>query len=326
MSGDLRPGSEVAKPVVSLCACLVVVAGMAALSCGPRVDAPQASARAAGERDEGPVARLATFAFDHEGSDVFAGHSYEATCRLRLERGLEAAPSTKAGRAGKEKEPSEGDFSSGLLGALEEHVRYRLADEGGDFHVLVEQRFDDRFIRQGSDSMEAAQIAGRLAVRRQREDFTHVPNLHGEAARYREIGRGVLGSLLAGFDPAFRREGDRVLLGPGRQGTDMNESAPLPSRPNDDRWEPHFRYYARAAVQGGFLLWPEGASMPSAGELVVEATLNGYAFHADCAFVIERRPGREGFPELPEVLPSLERPRVQNDINRVIRAIQAPPE
>lgn len=349
MRGGAQPSAALASPGISLwaCACFGLVAALAAQACSASADAPKETARAGGVPPEGPVARLASFAFDRVGASAFAGHSYEATCRLRLEGGTGADSAAKPGPG--KGDGNRGDFAPTLLGALEEHVRYRRADEGRDFHVLVEQRFDDRFVRQGSDSMEAVQLAGRLAVRRQREDFAQVANLHGEAARYREIGRGVLGSLLAGFDPAYRREGDRVLLGPGRHGAGSTapddrvspspaapssaarpstalssaEVAPLPSRPNDDRWEPHFRYYASAAVQRGFLLWPEGASMPSAGEFIVEATLNGHAFHADCAFVIEQRPGREGFPELPEVLPSLERPRLHNDIQRVLRAVRS---
>jgi hypothetical protein len=348
--GPLSGHALLAVPLASFA---LLFALLFAQGCSANADAPRREASATGSRALGPVALLASFGFDAEGPSAFAGHSYEATCRLRLASASGDTGDDKG--AGKAADRGGDGFSPGVLGALEEHVRYRVAEDGNDFHVLHEQRYDDRFVRQGSDAMEAVHLGGRLAVRRQREDFVQVANLHGEAARYREIGRGVLGALLTAFTPEHRREGDRILLGPNKQESgdgatllrsrksNLNaarakegspvpresdptygesDSPPLPSRPNDRHWEPHFRYYASAAVQRGFLLWPEGDALPRAGEFIVEATLNGHSFHADCAFVFEAQPGREGYPVLPETLPSLRRPRVQHDIDRVLRAIR----
>lgn len=218
------------------------------------------------------------------------------------------------GRCQVELTTAEGD----VVARLDEESHARLVG-AEDFDVEVVHRYDNRYQRGAADSMRAVRGDGVLAVRRQGEPFARVPNLHGEAARYREAGLGLFPALVRAFASEARRTGDRLQLVLVSPGATPAEAPAL----NDRAWEPAFHANLTNVAGSGDLTWPEAAAHPSEGTLRVSAALNGHALRAECRFEVSPLP-LGTHVELPTPLVNLERPRVQRDLDDVMRRLAAP--
>jgi hypothetical protein len=259
------------------------------VACGEAAHAPRPVADARPAAAGSPLLRLASL--HTELADV----SVEGRCQVEL--------TTADGE---------------LVARLDEESHARLVG-AEDFDVEVVHRYDNRFQRGAADSMRAVKGGGVLAVRRQGEPFARVPNLHGEAARYREAGLGLFPALVRAFASEARRTGDHlqlVLVSPGAAPAD----APLL---NDRDWAPAFHANLANVAGSGDLTWPELAAHPSEGKLQVSAALNGHALRAECRFEVSPLP-RGTRLELPSPLVNLERPRVQRDLDDVMRRLSPP--
>lgn len=271
---------------------LLVLALLAPLACERPAPDPAPVTEPSPARSDAPLARLASPDLDLGDAD------WKATCHVEVTT-------------------AEGD----LVARLDEEAHARFT-AGGAFDVEVVHRTDNRWQRGAFDSMRAVLVDGVLAVRRQGEPFARVANLHGEAARYREVGLGLFPALVRGFATEAVREGDRLQLV-------LADPAPTPrgdARPplNDLAWEPAFRAALANVTGQGSLTWAPGAARPEGGTLRVTAALNGHAFRADCSLAVTPLP-RGTRIEAPAGPVSLERPRTQRDLNLFLRRLAGAP-
>jgi len=281
----------------------------------PEAPEPPAAPEPAPTRSDAPLARLAALDLD------LADTEWKATCHVEVTT-------------------AEGD----LVARLDEEAHARFT-AGGAFDVELVHRSDNRYQRGVVDSMRAVLTDGVLAVRRQAEPFARVANLHGEAARYREVGLGLFPALVSGFAADATREGDRLRLIPvdapatprGEARPALNDQAWLipvdaPATPrgearpalNDQAWVPAFRAALSNVAGQGSLTWAPGAGRPSEGSLNVTAALNGQAFRAECALAVAPLPKGTRL-EAPASPISLDRPRAQRDLNLFLRRLEGAP-
>lgn|GEM_PF-3342658 len=258
----------------------------------PEAPEPPAAPEPAPTRSDAPLARLAALDLD------LADTEWKATCHVEVTT-------------------AEGD----LVARLDEEAHARFT-AGGAFDVELVHRSDNRYQRGVVDSMRAVLTDGVLAVRRQAEPFARVANLHGEAARYREVGLGLFPALVSGFAADATREGDRLRLIPvDAPATPRGEARPAL---NDQAWVPAFRAALSNVAGQGSLTWAPGAGRPSEGSLNVTAALNGQAFRAECALAVAPLPKGTRL-EAPASPISLDRPRAQRDLNLFLRRLEGAP-
>ena len=203
-----------------------------------------------------------------------------------------------------------------LLGRLEESTSLRVEADGA-FSVTVARRYDNRYQRDGLDSFDARFVGRALFARRQREPFARLTNLHGEAARYREMGAGSLPALVRALAPSVTRRGDELRLSPGT----VDERGLVPPRLTEGAWDETWRFFARARELEGVLTWPAGRALPTGGELSATARVNEHVFAASCAFTVHPTAG-EPPVKAPEAPIHLERPLEVRDLGRLLKAVE----
>jgi hypothetical protein len=259
------------------------------VACAGSEPAPQPRVTPQPASQADPATALAAFAFPLQGQ------AYRATCSLELN-----------GPDGQR------------LGRAEETAR--LLDQGdGAWEAAVERSHEDRFVRGAFDSFTAVMAAGKLYVRRQKEPFAAVANLHGQAELYRQAALGTFPALIKAFAPLARREGGEVALAlnpASGNGVEEVEAG------GGERWEERWRRSARAGRLEGRVAWPDPAGSPTGGSLKLEALLSGSLFSAECAFTLAPLQAGERV-QVPEDTVDLARPRDLAGIQRLLKAVQS---
>jgi hypothetical protein len=203
-----------------------------------------------------------------------------------------------------------------LLGRLEETSSLRVEADGA-FSATVVRRYDNRYQRDGLDSFDARFVGRALFARRQQEGFARLTNLHGEAARYREMGAGSVPALIRALSPSVTRRGDELRLSPGAR----DERGLVPPRLTEGAWDETWRFFTRGGEIQGVLTWPQGRALPSGGELSATARVNEHGFTASCAFTVHPTAGDPPI-KAPEAPVQLERPLEVRNLRALLRAVE----